>query len=249
MRDGVAARAERTESLPDIGRLSIIIPVLNEAKLLGTRLPSLLADVPDDTQIIVVDGGSADDSRRAAEQFVTVVTSPAGRARQLNCGAAAAHGDVLLFLHADVQLPIGWHDEISGVLANPHVVGGGFMIRAEPRSPSLDFITALSNFRSRFRRRFYGDQAIFVRRSTFRRLGGFDETLSLFEGYDLTRRLRRFGEVACARRYVRASSRRFLEQGIWRTFFAFHYLKLRYFLGTLPRSVETLYPAPSVHNP
>ncbi len=224
--------------------LSIIIPVLNEAALLAERLPGLSDDMPDGAEIIVADGGSADDSRAVAGRYVTVVDSPPGRARQLNRGAAAASGEVLLFLHADVELPDRWHDGITRALADPQVAGGGFLIRANPRSFSLDLITAMSNFRSRYRRRFYGDQAIFIRSSVFRERHGFDEALPLFEGHDLTRRLRRFGRVACVPRHVRASSRRFIERGVWRTFLAFHYLKLRYLLGRMPRSVETLYPAP-----
>jgi GT2 family glycosyltransferase len=147
-----------------------------------------------------------------------------------------------LFLHVDVELPAGWQAGIQAALADPRVVGGGFLIRADPASVSLNVITCLSNFRSRVRRSFYGDQAIFVRAPAFREIGGFDESLPLFEGYDLTRRLPRVGALACVPRQVRASSRRFIEGGVWRIFMTFHYLKLRYLLGFLPVDTDVLYP-------
>ncbi len=223
-------------------KLSIIIPVLNEAALLSRRLGDLAGSVPQATQMIVVDGGSADGSLQVAAEHATVLASPPGRAVQLNRGAAAATGEVLLFLHVDVALPEDWFGHVRAALADPRVVGGSFLIRAEPRSPSLDIITALSNFRSRFRRRFYGDQAIFVEVEAFVRVGGFDESLPLMEGYDLTVRLKRLGRIACVPFHVRASSRRFLDNGVWRTFFTFHWLKLRYLTGRLSKHHEHLYP-------
>lgn len=232
-------------TLPPETRLSVVIPALNEAALLADKLRRLGLELAPGDELIVADGGSGDGTRCIAQEHARLVDAPRGRARQLNAGAAAATGEVLLFLHADVELPHDWRDQILAALGNPDVVGGGFLIRADPRSAALDFITALSNFRSRYRRRFYGDQGIFVRAEAFREVAGFDESLPLFEGYDLTRRLRRFGRIACVRRYVRASSRRFLERGVWRTFLTFHSLKLRYLLGRLPANVDELYPGNS----
>src|SRR5260221_2434203 len=158
-------------------KVSVIIPVLDEAR----ALPSTLADLEraierfGDTEVIAVDGGSRDASRAilAEQPHVRVLDAPRGRASQMNAGAAAAHGDVLLFLHADTLLPEQALCAIAGAYQAPDFVYGGFHHRFSGDDWRLRTISALHNFRCRITATFYGDQAMFVRRSTFASAGGF----------------------------------------------------------------------------
>lgn len=195
--------------------LSIIIPAMNEAD----HLPETLEAVGPSTGIetIVVDGGSEDDTVRVAEsRRARVLHSEPGRAIQMNAGAAAATGQILLFLHADTRLPFGFLDQVRSTLESPGVVAGAFRLAFDDTRPSLRLIEAGANRRSVARQLPYGDQAIFMRRDTFDQLGGFRE-LPVMEDYDLIRHLRRRGRVAIAPTPVITSARRWIEHGIWRT--------------------------------
>jgi rSAM/selenodomain-associated transferase 2 len=196
-------------------RLTIIVPALNEERALPATLRSILVAAPD-AEVIVVDGGSTDGTVAVAREFeglaVRVMESPRGRGTQMNAGAAAASGDVLLFLHADTQLPADAAGHLARALADPRALGGNFRIRFTPRGLVADLFAWVYNVRSRARI-FYGDSAIFVRREAFEALGGY-RLPRLMEDIDLVRRLRRHarragGQLVTLPCAVTSSARRF----------------------------------------
>jgi rSAM/selenodomain-associated transferase 2/rSAM/selenodomain-associated transferase 1 len=221
--------------------LSIIIPTLNEGSNLARLLPHALATCPQ-SEIIVVDGGSCDDTREAAIRFprVRFLTSVPGRARQMTVGALAARGDVLLFLHADTFLPPGTQAAIREALADPGVVCGRFDVRFDNLRPVFRMIAATMNLRSRLSGIFTGDQAIFVRRVTFEALGGYPD-MPLMEDVEISRRLKRQGRRACLRLKVTTSARKWERDGILRTILLMWTLRFLYFVGVNPHRLHTWY--------
>lgn len=208
-------------------RLSIVIPVLNEA----ARLPELLARLTTlDAQIIVVDGGSRDGSPDIAlAAGVTVIDSPPGRARQMNAGAAATDGEVLLFLHADTVLPADAVRLIRDALAGSRV-WGRFDVVIDGRPKMLRVVATLMNLRSRLSGIATGDQAMFVTRSAFDAVGGFPEQ-PLMEDIELSKRLLRQSCPACIGAPVRTSGRRWEQRGVWRTIVLMWRLRWDYWRG------------------
>lgn len=208
-------------------RLSIIIPVRNEAE----RLPDLLASLRDvEAEIIVVDGGSRDGSAELARAAgVQVVPSPAGRARQMNTGAAQAGGDLLLFLHADTTLPANADRLIRAAVASDRS-WGRFDVIIDGRPLMLRVVAALMNLRSRLNGIATGDQAIFVTRTAFEAVGGFPDQ-PLMEDIELSARLKRLSPPACLRPPVRTSGRRWEQCGVWRTIALMWRLRWDYWRG------------------
>jgi len=195
--------------------ITVVVPTLNEAD----HLPETLKAVGRSERIetIVADGGSGDATAQIAESHGARVLHPGpGRARQMNAGAAAARGEVLLFLHADTRLPSGFFDSVRTILGKPGVVAGAFRLAFDDTRPSLRLIEAGANLRSTLRQLPCGDQALFLRRETFEELGGFRD-LPVMEDYELVLRLRRRGRIAIAPTPVITSARRWLERGVWRT--------------------------------
>ena len=204
--------------------LSIIIPTLNEAAGLPRTLAhTRLATGDEPIELIVSDCRSDDATRRvAAEHGATRVLEGArSRAQALNNGAAAARGQTLLFLHADTLLPPGFAAAVRHTFdRRPQMVGGAFNFRflRPPQLPLLHWkmlgiVALMNNVRFRTSRNFYGDQAIFVRRSVFERLGGFPER-PLLEDLHFSRRMKRVGQTAILSPAVQSSARRFLARGI-----------------------------------
>lgn len=154
--------------------ISVIIPALNEAKALPATLQALLGQAGH-FEVIVVDGGSTDDTGAIASRYpgVRVLTAARGRAPQMNAGAAVARGDLLLFLHADTLLPPGAIETLNALEADPECRAGGFRQRFSGRHWALRLVSWLHNRRCAHTGIFYGDQAMFVRRDLFRELGGF----------------------------------------------------------------------------
>ncbi|MFQ5667209.1 MAG: TIGR04283 family arsenosugar biosynthesis glycosyltransferase [Candidatus Binatia bacterium] len=219
--------------------LSVIVPTLNEADgLPGALQRARRGGV---LEIIVVDGGSRDATRTLAASLADlVITAPTGRAAQMNAGALRARGDILLFLHADTLLPDGFAEAVMSTCARPGVVGGRFDVELDPATPLLHLTAALMNWRSRLTGIATGDQAIFVRRDVFARLGGFKQ-IPLMEDIDMSRRLKRAGHVVCLRQRVITSARRWHKNGVARTIALMWALRLLYFLGVPPARLQRLY--------
>lgn len=221
-------------------KLTAIVPMLNEERVIEATLEALRGGAPD-AEIIAVDGGSSDRSVVAARaRCDRVIVSARGRARQMNAGAAAARGDVLVFVHADTLVGDGFAREIAAALTNPAVIGGRFDVAFDEYGGGLRMVATMINLRSRLMRSATGDQAIFVRRDAFLRLGGFAE-IELCEDLDFVRRMKRLGRLACLRATVRTSSRRWRRDGVGRTIFRMWLIKALYFVGARPAWLKRHY--------
>ena len=217
--------------------ISVIIPTLNEAPVLAETLRR--ARQPG-VEIIVVDGGSDDGTVEVARPLAdAVIGSGRGRAVQMNAGALRASSDLLLFLHADTHLPPDFAAIVIEACSRA-VVGGRFDVELQPSSFLLWLTGELINRRSRLTRVATGDQAIFIRREVFARLGGYAE-IPLMEDLDLSRRMKRAGEIACLRDRVTTSSRRWREDGTIRTILLMWTLRGLYYAGVSPARLHSLY--------
>ncbi|MCS6925652.1 MAG: TIGR04283 family arsenosugar biosynthesis glycosyltransferase [Candidatus Binatia bacterium] len=220
-------------------RVSVIIPTLNEAPGIVETLRQVRQ--AGECEILVVDGGSEDGTPELARPLADVVlVSKRGRARQMNAGARAAAGDVLLFLHADTRLPLGFPAIVAQSLDDPRVVGGRFDVRLDAAGWPFRMIERLMNIRSRWTKIATGDQALFVRREVFLALGGYPD-IPLMEDIELSRRLKRVGQLACLRARVTTSARRWQRDGLVRTIVLMWALRLAYFLGVPSERLKTFY--------
>ena len=217
-------------------RLSVVVPVLDEAAGIGATLQALAPLRAAGHEVIVVDGGSQDATATLAAPLANAVLhSPRGRARQMNTGAAAAQGDVLLFLHADTTLPEGAATAVLQALQGG-ARWGRFDVAISGRSRWLPVVALLMNLRSRATGIATGDQALFVQTALFRQAGAYAE-LPLMEDIELCRRLRALAPPACLRLKVVTSGRRWDQRGAWRTIVLMWRLRWRYWRG---ESAETL---------
>jgi rSAM/selenodomain-associated transferase 2 len=220
-------------------RVSVIIPALNEEKSIAQVLADVVASRP--REVIVVDGGSKDRTREISEQLgAVVITGAPGRARQMNRGAQHATGDILLFLHADTRLPPAAFADIVVALEDPRYLGGRFDVELDGDHWLLKIVGAMINQRSRLTKVGTGDQAIFVRREVFARMGGFPD-IPLMEDIAFGRALKRLGGIACLRSRVVTSARRWESEGVWRTIIKMWTLKLLYFAGVSPVTLKRFY--------
>ena len=224
--------------------LSVIVPMLNEERAIARTLDAIAAGAYATgvtMEVIVVDGGSFDRSRDEARgRCAMLLHAPRGLARQMNAGAAAARGDALVFVHADTLVPPTFAGDITAALADPAVVGGRFDLRLDDDAPLLRLIGWLISARSRLSRTATGDQAIFVRREVFERLGGYRD-LAICEDLDLARRLKRVGRFACLRSYVATSARRWRERGVLATVLRMWFIRAAFLLGVSPVRLAHLY--------
>jgi uncharacterized protein len=226
-------------SAPEPLKCSIVIPTLNERQ----HLPQTLASLKGHQwihEVIVADGGSADGTREwlSAQSFVRVVGTPAGKGNQLNAGAQAASGEVLLFLHADCQIPCDAGARVTSRLQSPDVVGGCFEVRFSVRHPrSLNLVAAGINFRSRMTHSGTGDQGIFVRRTVFEKVGGFPNW-PLFEDVELVSRIKKIGKFEVLRSHLLVSPRRHLARGVFRTVLLIYALRVGFWLGVSPFTLK-----------
>ncbi len=242
--------------------ITVVIPTLNEEAVLPRTL-SQAASLGFD-ELIVVDGGSHDRTREIVQAFasapaislqrsilspqssalspVSLLTAPPGRANQMNAGAAASEGTVLLFLHADTSLPSDARQAVERALEDPACVGGRFDVRFERDSGPGWLISRMMNLRSRWTGIATGDQAIFVRRSLFEQLGGYSD-LPIMEDVDFSRRLKRTGRLSALRSKVITSYRRWDTRGPLRTILLMWVLRFLYWIGISPHRITRLYGA------
>ncbi len=210
--------------------LCVVMPVLNEAQAIEATLQALNPLRQCGARVVVVDGGSEDDTMAKARPHAdAVISAPRGRAVQMNAGAALGWGEVLLFLHADTTLPDGADERLLQALTQGHL-WGRFDVRIAGRHRMLAVVATMMNLRSRWTGIATGDQAMFMRREVFAQLGGF-APLPLMEDIDMSRRLRGLGAPACLRERVITSGRRWEQRGVWRTMALMWRLRWRYWRG------------------
>lgn len=227
-------------------RCTIIIPVLNEAENIVTCLQPLQGIRQAGHEVIVVDGGSSDNTWALAEPYADhLLESGAGRARQMNAGASMASGDVLVFLHADTTLPNMAMQDIARALLIGKKCWGRFSVRLSGQQPLFRLVETMMNIRSCLTAIATGDQAMFIQREIFTSVGGFDE-IPLMEDIAMSKKLKRYGRPACLQARVCTSSRRWEQQGILRTVLLMWSLRLRYWMGVSPEVlVQSYYRKPT----
>ena len=220
---------------------SIIMPVLNEEGLLEHQLGNLVCQISHhDCELVIVDGGSIDQTIEIAQRFSRVISSPRGRAVQMNIGADVATGEVLLFLHADTLLPDDAFSAIEHALKAQEVVGGAFRICFNCDQWPYRLVAFTTNLRSRIRKIFTGDQAYFVRSVSFKAIGGFPDQ-PLMEDLEIITRLRKIGKVVLLPQYVTTSARRHEKIGLIRSVLFMWYLRTLYKFGTSPTKLHRMY--------
>jgi rSAM/selenodomain-associated transferase 2 len=235
---GVASRSPHRDGVRPA--LCIVMPVLDEAQLLAPRLLALQQFRQRGARLVVVDGGSDDDTVAIARAHADlVVVAPRGRAAQMNAGAAACPADVLLFVHADTALPEDADELVRRATQGPFA-WGRFDVRIAGDRRLLRMVSRMMNLRSRWTGIATGDQAIFVRQDLFRLVGGFPD-LPLMEDVAISRLLKRRGPPACLNAQVVTSARRWEHQGVWRTILLMWRLRAAYFLGADPGQLAIRY--------
>jgi hypothetical protein len=220
-------------------RISIIIPTLNEALTIAGTLERL--HNVQNVETIVVDGGSSDNTVEVAESFgVKVIRTSTGRARQMNEGAAAATGEILLFLHADTRLPDKFDEHVRRILMSPETVGGAFRLSIDAPNASLRLIELLANWRGQWLQMPYGDQGLFLKAALFSKMGGFPD-MPIMEDFVFIRQLRKWGTIAIAPVPVVTSARRWLGLGVWRTTLINQCMLAAYHAGVPLQTLARLY--------
>jgi rSAM/selenodomain-associated transferase 2 len=220
-------------------KISIIIPTLNEAGNIQQTITTTQPSV--NIEVIVVDGGSQDDTVAIAQSLgVKVISSPPGRAVQMNAGAALASGEILLFLHADTRLPVGFDEMIRAALQQPGVVAGAFALRINADLAGLRWVEKGVYWRSHFFQMPYGDQAIFMTKALFQEVRCFPE-LPIMEDFELMRRLKRNGKITTLPVVVITSGRRWLQRGVFQTTLINQVVIIAYLLGVAPVQLRKWY--------
>ena len=221
-------------------KISVIIPVLNEAANLEKTLAQAQEDR--DVEIIVVDGGSEDDTVEIAKKHgVKVMISPQpGRSFQMNFGAQKATGNILLFLHGDTILPEGYIQKIIIAFTETETIAGAFELAIDGEKLSLRLVEKAVNWRSRLLSLPYGDQGIFVKASVFWELGGFP-SLPIMEDFIFIRKLRSLGKITILPAPVITSGRRWQKLGVWKTTLLNQVIVMGYWLGVSPERLARWY--------
>ncbi len=220
-------------------RISIIIPALNEAETIAATLSHLKNE--NNLEVIVVDGGSVDDTAELATSWgAKVIQSKPCKAVQMNTGASVANGDVLVFLHADTRLPKHFKNQILPALNQNGVAAGAFRLTIDSTTAGFRFIERMTYLRSRYLRMPYGDQALFMRKVLFEKIGGFPE-LPIMEDFILIRRLKRKGKIVIVPAAVVTSPRRWMHLGIFKTWLINQLIIIAYYLGFSPERLTRLY--------
>ena len=208
--------------------ISVIIPVLNEEKILENTLVQLQPEL-EGHELIVVDGGSTDNTFSIAEKYGKVISSERGRAKQLNAGGNAANGDILIFLHADIWLEKGAFKAVESTLSSGFV-GGGFLQKIDGKNYLYRVIETTADMRGKYLKVFYGDSGIFIRRVDFQRIGGFPD-VPIMEEMGFSKELRRLGKTTMINPHIHISARRWERNGIVRTTAKNWLITLFYYMG------------------
>lgn len=219
--------------------ISIIVPTLNEA----ANLPKLAPAAASVKELIVVDGGSSDDTVKTAQELgfqVREEIGPGGRGAQLNAGAAIARTPLLLFLHADTLLPPDFQNAVTRCLANPKNIVGAFSLKLDQSGLLLKGIVKSANLRSKMLHLPYGDQALFIRKEDFMTLGGFPE-VPIMEDYIFIQRAKKRGGIETLPQTVSTSARRWQRLGPIRTTCINQLIILGYYLGVKPQRLASFY--------
>lgn len=221
--------------------ISVVIPTLDEADGIVALLDALAPVRAAGGEILVVDGNSPDGTAGIAAPHVDrVLSAPRGRAAQMNAGAAAARGTLLVFLHADTRAPIETLLRLPDLLNRSGRSWGRFDVRIAGRHPLLALVAWSMSQRSRFTGIATGDQGLFVERALFERVGGYP-AIPLMEDIALSRRLKQHGRPLCVRDRVVTSGRRWESKGVVRTILLMWSLRLAYALGTRPETLARIY--------
>lgn len=225
-----------------MSKISIIIPVLNEAAGIAEAMHALQPLRARGHEVIVVDGGSGDATVAIVRPWVDhIVYSRRGRAMQMNAGSAIARHPVLLFLHADTRLPVNADRLLLAHCRDAlDARWGRFDVRLSGQAKLLRVVEFMMNWRSRLTGIATGDQAIFVSRALFDSAGGYPE-IALMEDLALSRRLKQRARPCCLRKRVESSSRRWEKNGIFRTILMMWHLRLAHYFGANPRRLEEIY--------
>lgn len=219
--------------------ISIILPVLNEEKTIEDTLKKLTS-LKGDKEIIVVDGGSIDNTVNISSKYCKVIESKKGRAFQMNEGAKHSKGDILWFVHSDSVVSENSLKAIEKAIEEGYV-GGGFSIYFyDLDTRFMRFVSTTSNWRAKYLGLFFGDQAIFIRRDVFHELGGYKE-MELMEDWDFSRRLVKKGKMKLLDTKIGTSARRFKEGGPFKTLMLMHKIKILYLLGVSPSKLNKMY--------
>ena len=219
----------------DAVKISIIIPTLNEAENIKKAIATTQRSI--NIEVIIVDAGSEDGTVEIAQSLgVKVISSFPGRAVQMNTGAVAATGEILLFLHADTCLPTGFDDMVRTALQQPGTVAGAFKLRIDASLLSLRWVEWGINVRSHFYQMPYGDQAIFLTKAVFQQIGNFPQ-LPIMEDFELMRRLKRIGRIVIIPTPVVTSARRWLQKGVFKTTLLNQIVIIAYLLGVSPERI------------
>lgn len=220
---------------------SIILPVLNEEAVLERSLSHLArVGMSYDYEVVLVDGGSQDQTQSIARRFGRVIQAPRGRAIQMNKGAEIASGEIYLFLHADTLLPANAFAAIERACASREVVGGAFHLAFDCNTLAYRLVALATNLRSQWRGIFTGDQGLFVRADSFKAIGGFPE-IALMEDLEIVTRLRQRGKVVLLPDAATTSARRHQKLGLARSVLFMWYLRTLYACGVSPEQLQRQY--------
>jgi rSAM/selenodomain-associated transferase 2 len=194
-----------------------------------------------DVEVIAVDGESGDGTAELAKSWgAKVVYSPPGRARQMNTGAAAAKGEIFLFLHADTHLPEGFDGHIRSIMDQQNIAAGAFRLRLDGEFPGKRFVERTISFRAKYLHMPYGDQAIFLKAKMFFNIKGFPD-IPIMEDFELIRRLRRRGRIVLAPASIITSNRRWKALGTLKTTLINQAAIVAYCLGISPTRIARWY--------
>jgi rSAM/selenodomain-associated transferase 2 len=212
-------------------KISIIIPVFNEEKALRSYLQQLR--LSENEELIVVDGGSTDETVAIAREFSDkVFSTETGRASVMNYGAERASGEILLFLHADCKLPENVFNIIKTRLSESHVAAGAFLLKIDHKGAGFRMIESVSNWRAKMTGLLYGDQGMFLKKDLFEKIGGFAD-IPLMEDIEISGRLKKEGKIIFVSPPITVSPRRWVNEGIiyttlrdWYIAFSYTFLKV-----------------------